>query len=60
MLRKICLIGLKAMKPEFKMIMFTGFGLGCLLFGLYFGQYDVITDIIKEISKGGTMGIPTS
>jgi hypothetical protein len=47
------------MKPEFKMIIFIGIGLALLLIGLYYGQFDTIIEYIKQISSGGTYGIPT-
>lgn len=47
------------MKPEFKMIMFIGIGVSLLLVGLYYGQFDNIISFVKQVSNGGTFGIPT-
>ena len=47
------------MKPEFKMLIFIGFGISLLLVGLYYQQFDQIMNAIKQVSSGGTFGIPT-
>ena len=48
------------MKPEFKTVIFIGLGISLLLFGLYYSQFDTIINYIKEVSSGGTFGIPKS
>ena len=47
------------MKPEFKMIIFIGIGVSLLLVGLYYDQFNAIIEAIKQVSAGGTYGIPS-
>ena len=47
------------MKPEFKMIIFIGIGVSLLLVGLYYNQFNTLMDFVKQLSAGGTYGIPT-
>lgn len=48
------------MKPQFKTAIVLTLGIACVLFAIYFDQFDVVTELLSEVTKGGTYGLPPS